>query len=411
MTPSATTPALPQLLIRGASSDRAAPLGAARFMGLGCGVRPGRRGVELTSYLQDSDSGSVVAVAREFADPQSDSDPPPKSFADLARTAAVKRSSFAALGAGQLLLRGGKRTPSCHLLPGRAEASVQPQAFAWEDLRPPALVEDFAELDARLGALAPASLRPRRVAEDFHVLPVAGVESAHFDAATQTVQAVLLDAGGRRVRLLHPYTSRGRTAPRRCWGGSARRPRGVRFVSGPVRRRAAGLAISPVCLVWQDGASRTALQPWVDRPPAAPGAAALEAVAAAADDPLGDWLRELQEGLGDLLVLGLRRADAAAARRWQELRRRGEAVGLVRLAGRVAVLADLLGGKSHTLNWDWQAAGQALLQIAVLAAHGPGPGGLVSSGLGGGLLRGTMNPAGRDLAPPRAEGLPDKPEN
>ena len=143
------TGALPQLLIRGARSDRAMMLGAAHFVGLGCGVRMGRRSVELTAYLQDSDSGSVVAVSRDFAD-SDDPAQPPKPFADLAQTSAVKRTSFAALGSGQLLIRGGKRTPSFHLLPSRAEVSVQPQTFAWESLRPPVLVEDFAELDARL---------------------------------------------------------------------------------------------------------------------------------------------------------------------------------------------------------------------------------------------------------------------
>ena len=368
----------PQLLIRGASSDRAAPLGAARFIGLGCGVRPGRHGVELSAYLQDSDSGSVVAVSRDFADPPPPPNPPPaggggqgegppKSFADLALASAVKRSSFAALGAGQLLIRGGKRTPSFHLLPARAEASVQPQTFAWEGLRPPVLVEDFAELDGRLAALPPASLRPRRVAEDFHVLPVAGVEAVVFDAATQTVQADLLDGGGRRVRLLHPYTSRGRDGAEALLALLSAAPPNVRFVSGTVRRRAAGLAIAPVCLVWQEGAGRKALQPWVDRRPALPGVPDSAPIAARAEDPLGDTLGQLQEGLGDLLVLGLRRADAVAARRWQELRRRGEAVGLVRLAGRVAVLAEMLERKSHVLSWDWQAAGRALLQIAVLS--------------------------------------------
>jgi hypothetical protein len=62
------TGALPQLLVRGASADRAMTLGAARFVGLGCGVRAGRKRVELTAYLQDADSGSVVAVRRHFAE-------------------------------------------------------------------------------------------------------------------------------------------------------------------------------------------------------------------------------------------------------------------------------------------------------------------------------------------------------
>ncbi|HZT83326.1 MAG TPA: hypothetical protein VFA26_24055, partial [Gemmataceae bacterium] len=363
------TGALPQLLIRGASSDRAMMLGAARFVGLGCGARPDRHSAELTAYLQDSDSGSVVAVSRDFTDP-GDPAQEPKPFADLAQTSAVKRTSFAALGAGQLLIRGGKRTPSFHLLPARAEVSVQPQVFAWESLRPPVSVEDFAELDARLSALPPASLRPRRVAEDFHVLPVAGVEAAGFDQATQTVQAVLADAAGRRARLLHAYTSRGQGGAEALLARLTAAPQGLRFVSGPVRRTATGLVIHPVGLVWQDGAARTMLQPWIDRKPASSMVGEVPHAGAGASDPLGEYLRRLQEEIGELLVLGLQRADAALARRWQELRRQGEAVGLARLAGRVAVLAEALARKSHTLAWDWQAAGRALLETAVLARMG-----------------------------------------
>src|SRR5262249_18024257 len=245
------TGALPQLLIRGSRSDQPMLLGAARFIGLGCGARPGRRSVELTAYLQDSDSGSVVAVSRGFAEPEPDAEPKP--FGDLAQAPAVKRTSFASLGVGQLLIRGGKRTTSFHLLPGRAEASVQPQAFAWENLRPPALVEDFAELDGRLSALPPASLRPRRVAEDFHVCPVAGVEATRFDGPTQTVQATLLDAGGRRVLLAHPFTSRGQDGAEALLALLGSAPDKLRFVSGPVRRGPTGLVIHPVCLVWQEG--------------------------------------------------------------------------------------------------------------------------------------------------------------
>jgi hypothetical protein len=54
------------------------------------------------------------------------------------------------------------------------------------------------------------------------------------------------------------------------------------------------------------------------------------------------------------------------ARRWQELQRQGEAVGLVRVAGAVGILREMLEKKSHILHWDWEAAGRALLQVAVL---------------------------------------------
>jgi hypothetical protein len=359
------TGALPQLLIRGSRADRPVNLGSARFIGLGCGARLNKRGVELTAYLQDSDSGSMVAVCKEFAD---DPDPakPPRSFAELARASAAKGSSFATLGAGQLLIRGGKRTASFHLIPGRSDASAQPQAFAWESLRPPVLVEEFSELDARLSALPPSALRPRRVAEDFHVCTVAGAEGVHFDAATQTVRAVLLDGRGRPMLLAHPYTSRGQAGAEALLARLGEQPGTLRFVSGPVQRGAGGLLIQPVCLVWQDGVKRTALQPWIEQRPGESASDAHLSAAVRPADPLGDYLLNLQAALGELCVLGLRRSDTLVARRWRELQHQGESVGFARLAAQVSPLADALEQKSHTLRWDERTAGRHLLQVAAL---------------------------------------------
>jgi hypothetical protein len=357
------TGALPQLLVRGARGDKAGALGSARFIGLGCGARVRRRSVELTAYLQDSDSGSVVAVRREF--PDGDPAQPPRPFAELAQVPAVKGSPFAALGAGQLLIRGGKRTAGYQLLPGRADASVQPQGFAWESLRPPVLAEELSELEARLSALPPASLRPRRVAEDFHVIAVAGAEAVQFVAATQTVQAVLADARGGRALLEHPYTSRGAAGAEALLARLASDADRLRCASGPVRRGPTGLVIQPVCLVWDEGGRRTALQPWVEAGACTP-AGLSQATAAPAADAMGEYLGQLQGALGELLVLGLRRADALVARRWRQLQHQAEAVGLARLARRVAPLADALERKAHALDWDWRPAGRAVLALAVL---------------------------------------------
>jgi hypothetical protein len=361
------TGALPQLLIRGASADRPAALGAARFVGLGCGVRTSRRSVELSAYLQDSDSGGVVAFRREIEEAEPDPVQPPRPFSVLALASAIKGSSFAALGVGQLLIRGGKRTASFHLLPGRADASVQPQAFTWESLRPPVLVEEFAELDARLAALPPSALRPRRVAEDFHVCTVAGTESVHFAGATHTVQAVLRDSRGQQALLVHPFTSRGQGGAEALLARLSAEPQKLRFVSGPVRRGASGLVLHPVCLVWQEDWKRTALQPWVEERPGALHETLPSLATAIAIDPLGDYWRQVQAGLGDLFLLGLQRADDHLVRRWRDLQRQGEAVGFARLAGRAALLADALEQKRHTLTWDWQRAGRVVLELAVLA--------------------------------------------
>jgi hypothetical protein len=63
------TGAVPQLLVRGTASDHWSELGSSRFIGVGCGVRVGRGRATVTAYLQDANSGSMVAVGREFPDP------------------------------------------------------------------------------------------------------------------------------------------------------------------------------------------------------------------------------------------------------------------------------------------------------------------------------------------------------
>jgi len=59
---------LPQSLVRGRTADRVTAVGKGLYVGLGAGVRFTRAGVSMSAYLQDADSGGVVAVTREFAD-------------------------------------------------------------------------------------------------------------------------------------------------------------------------------------------------------------------------------------------------------------------------------------------------------------------------------------------------------
>jgi hypothetical protein len=359
---------LPQLLIRGSRADRVQALDKARFVGLGCGVRVGKRSVELTAYLQDSDTGSVAALSKDFAE-KPDDPQPPKSFAELAQRSAARDLSFATTGAGQLLISGAKRDAGHRLRPGNsAKLTVQPQAFAWENLRPPVLVEEFAELDARLSALPPSSLRPRRVAEDFHVCKVARVEAADFDSATQTVQALVGDERGQHAFVLHPYTSRGQAGAEALLARLRQQPEGLRFVSGSVQRGPRGLVISPACAVFQDGDKRVAVQPWIDATGATSNVVAAPAEAARwAGDPLADYLHQLQAALGDLLLIGLQRADGRSAKHWRELQQTGEAVGFARLARGAARLADELEAKGRTLQWDWRPASESVLRLAALA--------------------------------------------
>lgn len=262
-------------------------------------------------------------------------------------------------------LHGGKRTAGCHLVLARAQIGLQEQGFVWEELRAPVLVEEFAELQDRLGSLPPACLRPRRVAEDFHVCRVAGVEGVRFDAVTQTVQAVLLDAHRQSAALVFPYLSRGRAGAEVLLARLTEAPDRLRFVSGPVRRGPSGLVVEPVCLVFQNDAGRVALQPWIDGGQRA-SAAPQDAPSPRTGDPLLQFLGELQSALEELLALGVQRADAQAARRWRELQQRAESIGLARFSVSLRQLADSLDSKAHDLRWDARPAAGAVLRSAVL---------------------------------------------
>jgi hypothetical protein len=84
-------------------------------------------------------------------------------------------------------------------------------------------------------------------------------------------------------------------------------------------------------------------------------------------DPIDDYPRQLLNALGELVLLGLQRADTHAARSWRELARFGESIGFHRLTRSVAALADALERKSHTPRWDPRPAARVALEITSLA--------------------------------------------
>jgi hypothetical protein len=353
------------VLVRGTSNDHATELGAARFVGLGCGVRPGRRAVEVVTYLQDADSGSVVTVRREFPDAAPDAKEQPKDYWQLAQTAIVKGASFSALGAGQLLLQGGRRTTDHQLVIGRARATVNPQGFAWEKLRAPVLAEDFAEIRTRLGALPPASLRPRRLADMFHVCTVTRAQQVVFNQQAQAVQALVEDVRGEFALLQHPYTSRGSEGAEELLAQLTAQPEKLRFAAGPVELSSSGLVIAPVALVFEEEAGRSIVQPWISRSRSKSAGGRSQVATEAADDPIKHLLQECTRAIGDLLLIGLRRSDHQTARSWKATATRGEALGLVRLPAAIAEVADGLAQKAHERQWSWEDTGQKLLRLAV----------------------------------------------
>ncbi len=362
------TGALPQLLVRGSAAQNVGTLGKTRLVGLGCRVTVGHRETEIVAYLQDADTGGVVIVSKETPHPDPATNPPPADFGRLAQSQALKGSgkpfSFRDVARGQLLIEAGQRSAAGVLKVGRAGASLQPQNYGWEALPPPTLVEDYATLRARLAAQPPSSLRPRRAAEDFFVLAVKLVEAAHFDGPSQATLATLCDAAGNTATLRHPYADAGKGGTEALLAALAG---SVEFVSGVVRVTQGTLTIEPCAVVIETGRGREVVLPGID---ASPGGGSTQAVAGAQETPALDPLTALVEAMHltveELLVVGLRRADASLERRWLELQRTAESVGLAQFGGLVAKLVERLSGKRRTARWDARPAAEVLARVVAM---------------------------------------------
>lgn len=352
---------LPQTLVRGTRSDHLKEIGAARLTGLGCGVRVTRQATELTAYLQDIDTGSVVAVQREFAQPKDEAQL--RDFAELASAPVVRGVSLAGIGGGQLLIKGGKRTPGCRLALPRTGVSAQPQAFAWEKLRPPILSESFAETAALLALLPPRTLRPRRVTEDVFVFAVRGAKHAHFDSARQLIIAELEDALGGTATLAHPFSSRAAGGTEALLA-ALEQGESLKFLSGRAKATGGGLVIEPLCAVFERDGERVAVQPWIDpRTTSVAGNFSSSRGAAPAADILREWLQTL----GELWLSGLARVTPAVARQVEEIAGRLESAGYLRFAERTQTLAADLQQRATDPRWSPANAMRSLLELTVLA--------------------------------------------
>jgi hypothetical protein len=329
---------VPQAFIRGMTTDCDSDLGPARFIGLGATMTESRRSSRLTVFLQNSDNGRIMTVAKDFAEEDADSPALRKPFHELARAPAVKGASLAGLSAGQLVTQGGRRTASGRLVIGRARAVVNPQNYAWEHLKAPTLVEDFAELTARLRLLPPASFRPRREAADFHVCPLDGVDHAAFDPATNAIVAVLRDRAGAAAQLWHPWTTRGAPGAEALLAALTSGAKPL-FVAGQVRPSGPALLIRPTAVVFAgEGDSRWAVMPWL-------GAPAATLAAAAQPQRLGTGRVHARyaaatELAAELVLSGVRRAGARGWPGWSRAIAEAEEGGYHRMAAVMRKVQD-----------------------------------------------------------------------
>jgi hypothetical protein len=358
---------VPLLFVRGSAQDTTVAIGSARLVGLGCGATLQSAGATLTTYLQDVDSGTVVAMSRYFANP--DDNLEPKPLWQLAQHSMSKGIQLGELGAGQVLIKGGKRTPSYQLIPGRSPMSLNPQSYQWEKLRSPLLVDDFGELIDRLQELPPHELRPRRVTERLQVLAISEVRSIDFDPVSQTVRSIVADKLGHQAEIVHPYTHRSRFGVEAMLT-QLQQPDTLKFVSAQVSLNASGLVLAPMALVFETGAVRQILQPWIALPEIG-NQKQLTGDLAGADlifdnSPIASYVREITTALQELWLVGLDRADSQHLQQWQRLARQGKQIGFDRFLRPIERFARSLGEKFHTLDWDRQVAHEALAIVTAL---------------------------------------------
>lgn len=341
---------VPRLFIRGDQADVDAKLGGTRLVGLGCAVQMRHRSVEIEALLQDASTGTVVGVSRSFAD-DGDAAAPPEGFSGLARRLAIKGRNLWTIGSSQIVIKSATLHSDHELSLGRSTATVYAQRFAWEDLRAPVAAESFAEVRARLSRLPPASLRPRRLGEDLHVVRIAGVESAHFSEREQAVRAVLIDTAGHRAHLRHPYMTRNREGTERLLSFLTSSADRLLFVAGTYRLAASGLVIAPTGLVFEAQPTRVLVQPWVDDMDAE-----LETSTTSLEPPTAGRtpLDRVREGLAVELgaaVLAGTDGHEAARDAWETLGRLSEALHLASITQAIGrYLAAEIGGRAEAVH-------------------------------------------------------------
>ena len=366
------SPAIPQVFVRGTPSDRPSELADSTLIGLGCGVEVHKGSVVLSSHFQDTKSGNILALPREFNDPSDESLARPKPFWQLAEHAIVKGNNINAVASGRLITKGGKLTPARIFVPGRAPVQSNPQMYNWEQLRAPIYGESFADIRATIAAQPPAFLGPRQVGRNFHVFPVKEVTRVAFLDHEQAVMAELSDYAGERAAMLFPYLSRCPDGVDIILDQFNDASKSVKFVSGYVRSTSEYLIIEPVGIVIEEAGQRHLLQPWIEKPagrikPTEKRQPHAAVVATGFGSPaMANYPTRILDTLGDLAVIGLERVDSGFTRRVQLLLDDGGAMGFMLFTSGLEKLVATLKAKSMMVKWDWQEAAKLTHQLAVL---------------------------------------------
>lgn len=359
-------PALPAMLVGGTHFDRERDLVRLRLTGIGSSVELDSRGVTLTAWLLDEDTGLVLYLDKRFGNP---TDGEAKDFHVLASFPCIPGIRFEDLASGRIIGSGGHASAAGKLSFGR-KVSVSPQTFSWEKLRDGFLVEDFRELAAEGTDRAPAFLGSRRRGEGFVALKLASVEEVRFDNVRQEIRFIARDSHGSPVMVALPWISRGASGLEDILsrlGDPAWKPL---FLSGSIGTTPLGLEIRLASLVFEVQGERIMLQPWIGTRSKAPAAPFRDDVPSG--DPGAGAIKEilavLQEAAGETLLIGESGHGRELAALWRTVARQAEARGSALLAGKAALLADAFEGGLHGL--EKSGSEEAFFEMLVMLITG-----------------------------------------
>jgi hypothetical protein len=240
---------LPARYVLGIGESRETAVGHLRLIGLGARVEGTERERWAEVFLADPAAGVVLVLRKDWSFPVGEE---PQSGPALAERSVVTGVRLRQLATGQLVTSAAKRSANRALrfsAARRGTISVTPQSADWEELPEGLLVRDLSRHAEALKARPPGSLRPRVLAESFHVVPVSAVKSLVYSPGQQALIAVVADEAGAPLRVVSRHRS---LAPHAldllaaALGDESHRPR---FLSGHVYAGEHGLEMTPLAVV------------------------------------------------------------------------------------------------------------------------------------------------------------------
>lgn len=326
---------LPARYVLGVGESRETPVGHLRLVGLGARVDGSGRERWAEVFLADPDAGVVLVLKKSWSFPEGDD---PQNGPGLAERSVVTGVRLRQMACGQMVTRAAKRGANRALrfsAARRGTISVTPQSGDWDELPEGLVVRDLSRHAETLRARPPRFLRPRVLAESFHVVPLSAVSSMVYSPGRQALLAVVADRAGFPLRVVARHRAIAPHAIDLLAGalGDARPPR---FLSGYLFPGEQGLEMTPLAVV-TDRVVVLDLEATGNRVELPLGDSALDA------SPIDAALAETSTCLEEAAHSGLLRPAPGWVERARAAEERLERVGLQQVSTGLRALIDAVG--------------------------------------------------------------------